>query len=83
MDSESVVYEMVFCPFEPKNAVLKSKLEEHIKTCPKRIELEKISSKLWYTKGINFANPDLPSCFDAESREDKLSKLDPEIQEAI
>jgi hypothetical protein len=74
---------MVFCPFEPKNAVLKSKLEEHIKTCPKRIELEKISSKLWYTRGINFANPDLPSCFDAESREDKLSKLDPEIQEAI
>jgi hypothetical protein len=32
-------YEMVFCPYEPKNTVLKSKLEEHLKTCPKKLEL--------------------------------------------
>ena len=38
-------YEMVFCPFEPKNAVLKTKLEEHLKTCPKRLEIESIKAK--------------------------------------
>ena len=32
-------YETIFCPYEPKNTVLKSKLEEHLKTCPKRLEL--------------------------------------------
>ena len=66
-------YEMVFCPFEPKNSVLKSKLEEHLKTCPKRRELEEIAAKPWYKCGINFMNPELPSCFDPENREDKLS----------
>ena len=35
-------YETIFCPYEPKNAILKSKFEEHLKTCPKRLELEKM-----------------------------------------
>jgi len=66
LKENQVKYEMVFCPFEPKNAVLKDKLEEHLKTCPKKKELDDIASKPWYYKGINFMNPDLPSCFDKE-----------------
>ena len=62
---------MVFCPYEPKNAVLKSKLDEHLKTCPKKLLLDEIFKKEWHTKGINFMNPDLPSCFDAECRDEK------------
>lgn len=48
---------MVFCPYEPKNAIFKDKLEEHLKKCPKRLELEKIKSKPFFNKGINFFNP--------------------------
>jgi hypothetical protein len=71
---------MVFCPYEPKNAVLKSKLEDHLKTCPKRLEIEAIKAKKWYSLGINFMNPQHKSSFDM-SQEEKdastLSKLDP------
>ena len=79
-------YEMVFCPYEPKNAVLKSKLDEHLKTCPKRIELEQIQSKRWYKKGINFFNPELRSTFDQtrEQREDnQLKNMDKDTLDAL
>ena len=49
---------MVFCPYEPKNSVLKSKLDEHLKTCPKKIEIEEMESKQWFMKDINFCNPE-------------------------
>ena len=71
------------CPYEPKNAILKDKLEEHLKTCPKKRELDEIASKPWYSKGINFMNPELPSCFDKECREEKLSTLDQETVKVI
>jgi len=60
---------MVFCPYEPKNSVLKSKLEEHLKTCPKRLELEAIKKKPWYKEGINFCNPALQSSFELTAEE--------------
>ena len=62
-------YEMVTCPYEPKNQVLKSKLEDHLKTCPKKRELEEIASKPFYQKGINFMNPELFSCFDNQIKD--------------
>lgn len=68
-------YEMVFCPYEPKNAVLKDKLQEHLKTCPKRLELEVMSKKAWYSEGVNFANPSLPSCFEMSEDERKANQL--------
>ena len=49
---------MVFCPYEPKNSVLKSKLDEHLKTCPKKIEIEEMEIKQWFMKDINFCNPE-------------------------
>ena len=51
-------YEMVYCPYEPKNAILKHKLEEHLKTCPKKKELEQMELKTWFKRGINFINMD-------------------------
>ena len=60
---------MVFCPYEPKNAVLKSKLEQHLKTCPKRLELEEIKKKPFYTEGVNFMNPGEKSVFDLSEEE--------------
>ena len=75
---------MVFCPYEPKNAVLKSKLEDHLKTCPKKKELEEIASKKWYTKGINFMNPQLKSCFDnLVTQETSLKNLDQTMIQSI
>ena len=44
-DLDRSKYEMVLCPYEPQNYVLKIKLEDHLKTCPKRLELELISKK--------------------------------------
>ena len=79
-------YEMVFCPYEPKNAVLKSKLEEHLKTCPKRLEVESIKSKPWFKEGINFMNPHFKSSFDMSVQErdaSALSKLNPEVVDEI
>ena len=77
---------MVFCPYEPENAVLKSKLAEHLKTCPKRIELEQIQSKRWYKKGINFFNVELKSCLEQtrEEREDnQLKNMDKDLLQAL
>lgn len=61
---------MVFCPYEPKNLVLKSKLDEHLKTCPKKLELERMQKKKWYSKDINYCNPEYPSSFD-DTKEDR------------
>ena len=66
---------MVFCPYEPKNTILKSKLEEHLKTCPKKLELEEIEKKLWFSKGINFCNPHLLSYFDISKEERDKQQL--------
>lgn len=80
------MFEMVCCPYEPKNFILKSKLDEHLKTCPKRLEIESIRAKPWFKEGINFMNPQFKSSFDltVEERDAAaLSKLDPEIVEEI
>jgi len=70
---------MVFCPYEPKNAVLKDKLEEHLKTCPKRLEIEAVRGRAWFREGINFRNPELRSCFELSEKErndNQLKNLD-------
>ena len=75
---------MVLCPYEPRNLVLKSKLDDHLKTCPKKRELDEIASKQWYTKHINFMNPNLPSCFDnLVTDETKLANVDKSILTCI
>jgi hypothetical protein len=68
---------MVFCPFEPKNAVLKSKLDDHLKTCPKKREIEEIQKKPWFKDGINFCNRD------ASKNETQLKDIDPEKVETV
>ena len=68
-------FEVVTCPYEPKNQVLKHKLQEHLKTCPKRLEIEQIEAKSWFSKGINFMNPDKPSNFDLSPEEREASQL--------
>ena len=68
-------YEMVLCPYEPKNLVLKSKLEDHLKTCPKKRELEEIAAKPFFAKGINFMNPTLHSCFENQIKDNQEQQL--------
>ena len=46
--------EFVFCPYEPKNRLLKTALESHLKVCPKALEISKMETQPFFNKGINF-----------------------------
>ena len=66
-------FEMVVCPYEPKNMILKSELEAHLLNCPKKKELDEIRAKPWFKEGINFINPAVKGVFDytEEERDDQ------------
>ena len=49
----SLDQDFVICPLEGKHAVLRSRLESHLKVCPKAKFVENISNQLWFEQGAN------------------------------
>jgi len=60
--------DFVFCPIDPSHAILKSKLETHLKICPKLKYEQTLKSAIWFSKGLN-SKPEIPEKPEEEKKE--------------